>query len=198
MLPIVSLSNDNDNCDTDKLKNEFVGIVKSKGYVRQEIAFRLSSGGFSHDYVDMRKALSAGNDLKLAARYLLTTLEIEGIDFDAVGGMTMGADPIAHAVAILSGKSWFSVRKQEKTHGTKQRIEGASVDANTKVLLVEDTVSTGRSALEALEVLRNEGAQITALCVLLDRGVGMTEKMAEQKIRYLSLLTYKDLEIDHL
>ncbi len=191
----MNLSSQNDNSD---IKSEFIKIVKSKGYEKRELPFRLSSGGFSNDYVDMRKALSDGPDLALSAKYLLHTLELRGLDFDVVGGMTMGADPISHAVAILSGKSWFSVRKQEKTHGTKRRIEGAAVNEKTKVLLVEDTVSTGRSVLEALEVVKSQGAEVRSIVVLLDRGIGMSKKMTEENMVYIPLITYQDLGIDPL
>ena len=184
--------------DAAAMKNRLIRIVKDKGYEKRETAFKLSSGGFSHDYIDMRRALSSGPDLELAARCLMGLLGEKKVLFDAIGGMTMGADPISHAVAVLEAKSWFSVRKQEKAHGTKQRIEGAKLDADTKVVLVEDTVSTGRSLLEALDVLRDTKVQITALCTLLDRSFDMSRRMEEEKIPYLPLITYQDLGIGPL
>ncbi len=184
--------------DAAVMKSRLIQIVKDKGYEKREAAFKLSSGGLSHDYIDMRRALSSGPDLELAARCLMGCLDEKKIFFDAIGGMTMGADPVSHAVALLGVKSWFSVRKQEKAHGTKQRIEGAVLAENTKVVLVEDTVSTGRSLLEALDVLRETNVQITALCSLLDRSSDMSQRMEKEKIPYLSLITYQDLGIDPL
>src|SRR5271154_3046466 len=89
-------------------------VVRLRGYSRASEPFTLSSGGTSYDYVDMRRAVANGADLALAAKAVLATLDDADIDFDAVGGMTMGADPVAHAVAMLGDKSWYSVRKAEK------------------------------------------------------------------------------------
>ena len=184
--------------DTSGMKKRFIQIVKDKGYERRQEAFKLSSGGLSHDYIDMRRALSDGADLELAAKFLMRSLEERNITFDVIGGMTMGADPISHAVAVVGAKSWFSVRKQEKAHGRQQRIEGALLNGEKKVILVEDTVSTGRSLLEAFDVLKEARVEVTALCTLLDRGLSMAEKMDGEKTLYIPLITYQDLEIDPL
>ena len=142
----------------------------SRGYTRRAEPFQLSSGGTSHDYVDLRRAVALGDDLRLGAEAVIAHVATLGVDFDVVGGMTMGADPVAHAVALLSGRAWFSVRKTEKQHGTRRRIEGGEVGPGVRVLLFEDTISTGRSILEALQVVRDAGAEVVLACTLLDRG----------------------------
>lgn len=174
--------------------------VKARGYERRPEAFRLSSGGESHDYVDLRRAVSRGEDLAAVARAVLARLEEEGIDFEVIGGMTMGADPVSHAVAMLGGKSWYSVRKAAKEHGTGRRTEGAGLGPGTRAVVFEDTVSTGRSLLEALDVVRGSGAEVVALCTVLDRGEKLRGLLAadEGSPVYLPLLTYEDLGIEPL
>lgn len=181
-----------------ELSSALRDVVLLRGYERRETAFRLSSGGTSHDYVDMRRAVSRGEDLALAARATLAALAEAGVDFDAIGGMTMGADPVAHAVAVLGDRSWFSVRKAAKEHGTGRRVEGATLGPGVRAVVFEDTVSTGRSLLEALEVVSETGAEVSALCTLLDRGDSLAAALAEQAAppRYIPVLTYGDIGIE--
>lgn len=171
-------------------------VVLERGYVRRTEPFQLSSGGLSFDYVDLRRALSRGEDLALAADALSSRLDELRVSFEALGGMTMGADPLAHAVAVRSGTSWFSVRKEEKRHGAGRRIEGAEVGQGTRVVLLEDTVSTGRSALDALAVLRQVGADVVLCCTVLDRGETARRAFCDAGVEYTSLLTYRDLGIE--
>lgn len=171
-------------------------VILERGYLRREQPFRLSSGGMSYDYVDLRRALSRGADLAAAAEALIAALQERAPGFDAIGGMTMGADPIAHAVAMLAGASWFSVRKQEKHHGAGRRIEGAALEPGQRVVLIEDTVSTGRSILEALDVVAASGANILLACTLLDRGELASARFSERGVPYFRLLSYEDLGIE--
>ena len=182
------------------LRGDLLGLVLSRGYERREQAFALSSGGSSHDYVDLRRAVSRGWDLSLAARAVAAGLEGAGVAFDAIGGMTMGADPVAHAVALLNGCSWFSVRKAPKEHGTARRIEGAELSAGRRVVVFEDTVSTGRSLLEALEVVSATPSEIVGVCTMLDRGEHLSSRLEELglTVPYVRVLTYEDLGIEPL
>lgn len=180
----------------EELRGPLLALVVERGYERREVPFQLSSGGLSHDYVDLRRAVADGPALELAARCVIAALYGAGVEFDAIGGMTMGADPVAHAVALVSGLAWFSVRKAAKTHGSAQRVEGAQVGRGRRVVLFEDTVSTGGSIFEALAVLTDSGAEVVAAVTLLDRGDVAGERFSEAGIRYLPLLTYGDLGID--
>jgi orotate phosphoribosyltransferase len=173
-----------------------VELILARGYLRREEPFRLSSGGLSHDYVDMRRAVGRGADLALAADAVVAHLAAHGVDFDAIGGMTMGADPVAHAVALTTGAGWFSVRKQEKTHGSGRRIEGAEIAAGMRVVVFEDTVSTGGSILDATAVLRDAGADVVYACTLLDRSELAAPGFAALGIEYGCLVTYRDLGIE--
>src|SRR5579875_2664300 len=84
-------------------REELRQLVRRRGYERREEAFVLSSGGTSHDYVDLRRAVALGEDLALAAEAVLHALEEAAVSFDVIGGMTMGADPVSHAAALLGG-----------------------------------------------------------------------------------------------
>lgn len=172
-------------------------LVLERGYERREEPFLLSSGGESRDYVDLRRAVARGEDLTLAGRAVAAALADAGVEFDAIGGMTMGADPVAHAVAMLTGRDWFSVRKAPKEHGTGRRTEGSVLGATTRAVVFEDTVSTGRSLLEALDVV-SEAADVVGICTILDRGEGLSRRLAERLpgVPFVRVLTYADLGID--
>ncbi|MEW6154183.1 MAG: orotate phosphoribosyltransferase [Actinomycetota bacterium] len=172
-----------------------VALLRQRGYVRRDEAFQLSSGEWSHDYVDGKRALAAGADLRLAAEAVVALAEREGADFDAVGGLTMGADPLSHAVAVVSGAAWFSVRKAAKGHGRQQLIEGAVLGPGNRVMLVEDVVSTGASVLQALDAVEATGATVVLATTLLDRGEQAAARLAGRGVHYRPLATYHDLEI---
>jgi len=178
------------------LTQDLLALVRSRGYERRAEPFALSSGGTSRDYVDLRRAVARGADLELAGRAVAAALARRGVEFDAIGGMTMGADPVAHAVAMLTGRGWFSVRKAVKDHGRQQRIEGASLSPGVRVVVMEDTVSTGRSMFEALEVVRESGAEVVAACTILDRGEDIAPKVESLGVPYVAVLTYRDLGIE--
>ena len=87
---------------------ELLGLVRSRAYTRATEPFLLASGALSYDYVDMRRAVARGEDLGIAARAVIDHLAALGVDYAAIGGMTMGADPVSHAVALLSAKAWLA------------------------------------------------------------------------------------------
>lgn len=181
-----------------ELRAVLTEVVRLRGYTRASEPFTLSSGGTSYDYVDMRRAVANGADLALAAEAVIATLDEMGVEFDTIGGMTMGADPVSHAVAMLADSSWFSVRKAEKDHGTRNRIEGSRVGADSLAVVFEDTISTGRSVLEALDVVLQSGATVVAAVTLLDRGDQAATEFAARAVPYIPLLTYRDLGIEPL
>jgi orotate phosphoribosyltransferase len=181
-----------------ELRGVLLEVVRMRGYSRASEPFTLSSGGTSFDYVDMRRAVAKGADLALAAQAVIATLAEADIEFTTIGGMTMGADPVAHGVAMLGDKSWYSVRKAEKDHGAKNRVEGAPLSKETRAVVFEDTVSTGRSVLDALDVVLESGATVVAAVTLLDRGEKAAAAFAERSVRYIPLLTYEDLGIASL
>lgn len=178
-----------------ELRKAVLDIVVSKGYRRLDEPIRLASGELSLDYVDGKRALAHGPDLKLACEALLALVDEAGIVFDAVGGLTLGADPFAHGCALLSRSSWFVVRKQVKDHGTKKQIEGAELGPGARVLLVEDVVTTGGSMLEALAAIRATGAGVVFAATVVDRGDSASRRLLGEGVPYRSVLTYRDLGI---
>ncbi|HSS11110.1 MAG TPA: phosphoribosyltransferase family protein [Acidimicrobiales bacterium] len=179
----------------DAVRLELAGLVKQYGYERREEAFRLTSGGLSHDYVDGKHAVARGDALKLASQ---AVIDVVGEPFDAVGGPTMGADALAHGVALLSGSGWFSVRKEPKGHGRHSWVEGTRLAEGDRVVFVEDVVSTGASLLRAVDRVLALGVVPVAAVTLLDRSAAPGRRFAERGIRYLPLLTSADIGIDPL
>jgi orotate phosphoribosyltransferase len=149
---------------------ELLAAIRAKAVVRGD--FVLSSGQRADWYVDLRRVLLDGRLAPLAGRVMLDLTS--DLAYDAVGGLTMGADPVATAMLhAAAGRGTpldaFVVRKKEKEHGTQRRIEGPEV-AGRRVLAVEDTSTTGASPLTAVEALREAGAEVVGVAVLVDRG----------------------------
>jgi orotate phosphoribosyltransferase len=170
-------------------------LVRTTGYERRAEPFQLSSGGWSHDYVDGKFAIASGRALRTASE---AAVEAVGEPFDAVGGPTMGADALAHGIAMVTGASWFSVRKGAKGHGRRAWVEGARLDSGDRVLIVEDVVSTGASLLRAVEKVTDLGVTVVAATALLDRSPQVAERFAGAGIRWVPLLTWEDLGIEPL
>src|SRR5207245_5594297 len=137
-----------------------------------------------------KQALARGDSLRLVSQAVIDAV---GRRFDAVGGPTMGADALAHGVALLSGAGWFSVRKEAKGHGRLSWIEGTRLQAGDRVVFVEDVVSTGASLLRAVDRVLELGVEAVAAVTLLDRGTEAAAGFAGRGIAYLSLLTYADI-----
>ncbi len=99
-------------------------LIRTRGYEHRDEPFKLASGQLSHDYIDGKFAVDTGERLAIVSRAVADLAAQHGIEFDAVGGLTMGADPLSHGVAMVTGKAWFSVRKEQKQRGREQWIEG--------------------------------------------------------------------------
>jgi orotate phosphoribosyltransferase len=177
------------------VRSSLAQLVRDAGYERREQPFQLTSGGWSHDYVDGKHAVATGAALKQASRAVIQA--VDG-SFDAVGGPTMGADALAHGVALLSGSGWFSVRKEPKGHGRGAWVEGTRLKIGDRVVVVEDVVSTGGSLLRAVERIRDLGAEVVAATALLDRSPTVAPRFAAAGIPWVPLLTWSDLGIEPL
>ena len=125
-----------------------------------------------------------------------TSPRAHGIEFDAVGGLTMGADPLAHGVAMVTGKAWFSVRKEQKQRGREQWIEGTRLEPGTRVLLVDDVISTGGSTEIAFDRVTAVGAVVTGVIPMVDRGDVAAKRFAARNVPFVALVTYRDLGIE--
>ena len=173
--------------DRDALRD----LIKAKAVVHGRVT--LSSGQEADYYVDLRRVTLSGEAAPLVGRVMLdTTLDV---DYDAVGGLTLGADPVATAMvhaAAASGRPLdaFVVRKEAKSHGLQRRIEGPDV-AGRQVLALEDTSTTGQSPLTAVEALRAAGAEVCGVAVIVDRGARSAIEAAG--LRYFAAYELSDL-----
>lgn len=178
-----------------ELSNAVLALVKERGLSSSEQPLQLASGELSHDFIDGKAALSRGRDLGLAGEAMLELAGSLNIEFDAVGGLTLGADHFAHIIAYLGERDWFTVRKAVKGRGTNKRVEGADLNVHTRVLLVDDVVTTGGSIREAYEEIRKTGATIVGAITLVDRGETASRYFQSAGVPYGSLVTYRDLDI---
>jgi orotate phosphoribosyltransferase len=176
----------------DSTRTALAQLVRRSGYEYRDPPFQLTSGGWSHDYVDGKHAIATGAGLRQASQAIIDAV---GRSFDAVGGPTMGADALAHGVALLSGSAWFSVRKEAKGHGRQAWLEGARLASGDRVVVVEDVVSTGRSLLKSVDRIRDLGAVVVAATALVDRSPVVAERFDAAGIEWLPLLTWADLDI---
>jgi orotate phosphoribosyltransferase len=155
----------------------------------------LSSGREADWYIDLRRVTLHHAAAPLVGRVMLDLTA--DWDFDAVGGLTLGADPVALSMLYAASARQrpldaFVVRKSEKTHGLQRRIEGPDV-AGRRVLAVEDTSTTGSSVLTAVEALRDAGAEVVGVAVIVDRGAGDAVRAAGLPYRAVYSLTDLDL-----
>jgi orotate phosphoribosyltransferase len=165
--------------------------IKEKAVLHGD--FVLSSGQRATTYVDLRRVLMDGRLAPLAGRALLDATE--DLSYEAVGGLTLGADPVAYAMMAAAANRGtpidaFVVRKAEKAHGTGRRIEGPEVTGR-RVLAVEDTSTTGDSVLTAVNALREAGAEVVGVAVLVERGA--RSKIEERGLSYRAVFELADL-----
>ena len=170
-----------------------VDAVRSLAVIHGEV--RLASGRTADYYVDLRRVTLDGAAAPLVGRVMRAL--VADWEFDAVGGLTLGADPVAtamlHAAAAEGGRlDAFVVRKSEKAHGLQRRIEGSPVEGR-RVLAVEDTSTTGGSVLTAVEALREAGAEVVGVAVIVDRDTGAKEQVESVGLPYRYAISLGDL-----
>jgi orotate phosphoribosyltransferase len=173
--------------DRDLLKQQ----ILDKAVVHGKVI--LSSGKEADYYVDLRRVTLDSEAAPLVGKVMLELTK--DLNFDAVGGLTLGADPVATAMmhaAHAQGRKLdaFVVRKAEKAHGLQRRIEGPDVKGR-RVLAVEDTSTTGGSVLTAVEALREAGAEVVAVAVIVERAAAPA--VEEKGLKYLYAYDLKDL-----
>jgi orotate phosphoribosyltransferase len=164
--------------------------------------FKLSSGGTSDYYIDCRTTTLDGHGARLTGEVFLHEIRRQGWRPQAIGGLTMGADPIAVSVAIAGagGIHAFLVRKAEKQHGTGQRIEGFR-EKGAKVVIVDDVCTTGASTIQAIEAARDFGFEVVGVMCLVERteaGGRASVEEAATPAAFISLFTDQDVRREHL
>jgi len=154
--------------------------------------FTLASGKQSEYYIDARLTTMSPEGLSLIGPLALSALRQSGWEIDAIGGLTLGADPISYAISYASADSdrplrAFTVRKQTKTHGTGKMIEGPFREGD-RVGIIEDVITTGGSALRAIEAVRTANGVVAGVLALVDREEGGRESLEAAGIPVISLV----------
>jgi orotate phosphoribosyltransferase len=175
--------------DRDRLVQQIRELAVVHGRVT------LSSGRTADYYVDLRRVTLDGAAAPLVGRVMLDL--VADWDFEAVGGLTLGADPVAVAMLHASAAAGrrldaFVVRKEGKAHGLQRRIEGSEVQGR-RVLAVEDTSTTGGSVLTAVEALREAGAEVVGVAVIVDRGTEARQRIEAAGLPYRFAASAADL-----
>jgi len=180
-------------------RQELLTLLAQKSFRLGE--FKLSSGGTSDYYIDCRTTTLDARGAQLVGQVFLEEMRAQGWHADAIGGLTMGADPIVVAVAVTSGTlHGFLVRKAEKQHGTGQRIEGFR-EKGARVVIVDDVCTTGSSTVQAIEAAREFGFKVAGAMCLVERedahGRPNVEKAAAPA-PFISVFTASDVRREHI
>lgn len=182
--------------ENKQLKEDLLALLKKEALKKGQ--FVLSSGKTSNFYLDGRIITLTPQGAYLTASIILDMIEGSGID--AVGGPTLGADPIVGAVAVLSHikkipLKTFIVRKASKEHGAKRQIEGPQLKENSKVIIVDDVATTGKALIEAKEALVKIGIIADRAIVIVDRQEGAKENLKKIGCSLESIFTIQDLGV---
>jgi orotate phosphoribosyltransferase len=178
-------------------RERFLAILKEKSYEKKKVV--LSSGRESDFYIDCKQATLDAEGAILTGKLFCEMLEEDGMA-EAVGGITLGADPIVTAVSLTSALRGnpipaFIIRKEPKKHGTSQWIEGIkNLRQGMKVAIVEDVVTTGASTLRAIERAEEAGLVVSRVLCLVDRNEGGAEFLAEKGYRLEPMFRKEDVE----
>ena len=180
-------------------RQELLRLLATKSFRLGE--FKLASGRTSDYYIDCRTTTLDARGAQLTGQVLLEEIRARGWDPQAIGGLTMGADPLAVSVAVVSRTIHaFLVRKAEKQHGTGQRIEGFR-EKGARVVIVDDVCTTGSSTIQAIEAAREFGFEVVGVTCLVEReeagGRADVEK-ASAPARFVALFTANDVRKEHI
>jgi orotate phosphoribosyltransferase len=176
---------------------ELIALIRRLSY--REGEFTLASGKKSPFYVDLKATTLHPDGAALIGELAVELLERESLAVEGVGGLTLGADPLATAVSLAArarGKSWpaFIVRKEAKDHGTRKCVEGAAnLRPGARVLVLEDVATTGGSSLQAIEKLKAEGFEPVGVLAVVDREQGAREAFRKLGLAFFALTTLSEI-----
>src|SRR5882757_2009586 len=180
-------------------RQELLRLLAAKSFRLGQ--FKLSSGGTSDYYIDCRTSTLAAKGARLTGQVFLDEIRARGWKPKAIGGLTMGADPIVVAVSVASGEmDGFLVRKAEKQHGTGRRIEGFQ-EKGARVVIVDDVCTTGSSTIQAIEAAREFGFQVVGVMCLVEReeaGGRVDVEKASAPAPFVALFTANDVRKEHV
>jgi orotate phosphoribosyltransferase len=180
-------------------RQELLRLLAHKSFKLGE--FKLSSGGTSDYYIDCRLTTLDARGAQLTGQVFLEEIRQRGWKPAAIGGLTMGADPIVVAVSVTSGElSGFLVRKAEKEHGTGQRVEGFR-QKGARVVIVDDVCTTGASTIQAIEAAREFGFEVVGAMCLVERqeaGGRPNVEKAAAPAPFVSIFTANDIRQEHV
>ena len=176
-------------------REQLAALLRERSIRRGD--FQLASGQRSPYYIDARTSTMSAQGQLLIGRLGLAAIREAGWEPQAVGGLTLGADPIAYAIARTSAEDppliqAFTVRKAPKEHGTGRRIEGNFSPGNP-VVVVEDVITTGSSTLAAIAAIQTEGGRVLGVLALVDRNQGGSKALSNQGLVLVVLTTTKEL-----
>ncbi|MFH1519324.1 MAG: orotate phosphoribosyltransferase [Candidatus Omnitrophota bacterium] len=174
-------------------RKELLSLLKERAFLRKRI--KLSSGRISNFYIDVRKVSLSPKGLYLISHLIFGLLKDRKIN--AIGGPTLGADPIVSGVCLLAHKhnmrlKGFLIRKSPKKHGRQKSIEGQILIPGEKVVIVDDVATSGSSLIKAIKVLKKARIKIAAALVVVDREEGAKEALARYQCPLISLFTKSD------
>jgi orotate phosphoribosyltransferase len=180
-------------------RQELLELLARKSFRLGE--FKLSSGATSDYYIDCRTTTLDARGSQLVGQVFLDEMRRQNWHANAIGGLTMGADPIVVAVAVMSGTlHGFLVRKAEKQHGTGQRIEGFH-EKGARVVIVDDVCTTGSSTIQAIEAAREFGFNVTGVMCLVEREEAQGRPAVEKAAApapFISIFKANDVRKQHL
>jgi orotate phosphoribosyltransferase len=180
-------------------RSELLRLLACKSFRLGE--FKLSSGGTSDYYIDCRTTTLDAKGSRLTGETFFDEIRERGWKPQAIGGLTMGADPVVVAVSVVSGElHGFLVRKAEKQHGTGQRIEGYRIKG-ARVVIVDDVCTTGASTVHAIEAAREFGFEVVGVMCLVEREEAKgrpTVEKAAAPAPFISIFTASDVRAEHI
>ena len=177
-----------------KERQELLELLTRDAYVRGKVI--LSSGKESDYYVDARRVTLTANGAYLCARLILD--QVKDDPYDAIGGPTLGADPMLGAIGVVSLQAGrpvntFIIRKAPKAHGKQQQVEGPELRKGSRVILIDDVATTGKAFLESLDVLTPMGVRVVKAVCVLDRGEGAREALAQRGVPLVALFSISEI-----
>jgi orotate phosphoribosyltransferase len=178
----------------DEEREELRRIILKEAYFKEKIV--LSSGKESDYYIDARLVTLSAKGAYLCGRIILDM--VKGDKVDAVGGPTLGADPMVGAISVLSLQAGrplntFIIRKTPKAHGKQQQVEGPPLKAGSRVVLIDDVATTGKAFIESIDVLTDMGVQVCKAICIVDRGEGAREAVARRGCELIAIFDITEI-----